>query len=57
MSEYTDTCRTVADVLAENAKLREALADLWPRAEFTMAPANRASWAERLRALGVEVDE
>lgn len=40
----------------ENAKLREALADLWPRAEFTMAPANRASWTERLRALGVEVD-
>ena len=40
----------------ENDALREALADLWPRAEFTMAPANRASWTERLRALGVEVD-
>ena len=41
----------------ENADLRQALADLWPRASFTMCPENRESWLERLAELGVEVDE
>lgn len=40
-----------------NADLRQALADLWPRASFTMCPENRESWLERLAKLGVEVDE
>lgn len=37
-------------------ELREALADLWPRASFTMCPENRVSWLERLAELGVEVE-
>lgn len=41
----------------EVADLRQALADLWPRASFTMCPENRESWLERLAELGVEVDE
>lgn len=41
----------------ENAILREALADLWPRAAFTMHKENRESWVKLLRELGVEVDD
>lgn len=41
----------------EVADLRQALADLWPRASFTMCPENRESWLERLAELGIEVDE
>ena len=38
------------------AELEEAICDLWPRASFTMTGVNRASWEERLAALGIEVD-
>lgn len=37
-------------------ELRELIRDLWPRAEFTMSPANRESWLERMKSLGVVVD-
>ena len=40
----------------EVAELRQALADLWPRASFTMCPENRDSWLERLAELGIEVE-
>lgn len=40
-----------------NASLREAIADLWPRAAFTMHKENRESWVKLLRELGVEVDD
>ena len=36
-------------------ELRELIRDLWPRAEFTMSPANREGWLERMESLGVEV--
>lgn len=37
-------------------QLRECIADLWPRAAFTMNDANRESWMQRFAELGVEVD-
>lgn len=49
--EYVD------ELMRENAALRECIADMWPRAAFTMSTANKASWEERLRSLGIEACE
>lgn len=45
------------DALDECARLRQCIADLWPRAAFTMNDANRESWMRRFAELGVEVEE
>lgn len=37
--------------------LEELVLDLWPRASFTMRPADRAAWVGRMRGLGIEVGE
>lgn len=49
--EYVDALQR------ENAALRECIADMWPRAAFTMSTANKASWEGRLRDLGIEAGE
>lgn len=44
------------DARAEIAALRQCIADLWPRAAFTMNDANRESWLQRFAELDVEVE-
>lgn len=52
-----EQCERICRLEDENASLREAIADLWPRAAFTMHKENRESWVKLLRELGVEVDD
>lgn len=55
MEEAARTIDYLGMVGADNAKLREAIAELWPRASLTMRPDDRAEWEERLKEMGVVV--
>lgn len=52
-----DTCEGIREQSKRTVDLEELVLDLWPRAAFTMRPADRAAWAGRMRGLGIEAGE
>ena len=50
-----DLHKRVEELEEENERLREIIADLWPRASFTMHTDNRLAWEQRIREEGVEI--
>lgn len=50
-------CDMVARRESEIADLQELCADLWSRAQLTVATTTRAHWMGRMSALGVEVPD